>query len=139
MSHVSKQQKWILAATTLLATLAASVAMRGAETVRVTTVSPQGKVAQVRQVIVKFDEAMTPFGSPSAASPGGVTCSGAPAAATRGNARWIDQKTWAFDFENDLSPGVRCTFDLTKGIKSDADNIISGPSHSRPAARSLRA
>lgn len=66
--------------------------MYRADAARVVTVSPQGKVAQVRQVVVKFDEAMIAFGSPSAAAPGKLACSGAPAAATAGGARWIDEK-----------------------------------------------
>ncbi|GAB5099777.1 alpha-2-macroglobulin family protein [Caballeronia sp. HLA56] len=129
MSRVMKKQKWILAATTLIAAFGMSVAMYRADAARVVTVSPQGKVAQVRQVVVKFDEAMIAFGSPSAAAPGKLACSGAPAAATAGGARWIDEKTWAYDFNADLPPGVRCGIDLNSGLKSSAGNALSGPSH----------
>jgi uncharacterized protein YfaS (alpha-2-macroglobulin family) len=129
MSRVISKQKWILAATTVLAALALSVANHRADAARAVSVSPQGKVAQVRQVVVKFDEAMTAFGSPAAAAPAKLACDGAPAAATAGSARWIDEKTWAFDFNSDLPPGVRCAVDLNAGIKSAAGNALAGPSH----------
>ena len=129
MSRVTTKQKWILAATTVLAALSLSAAVHRADAARVASVSPQGKVTQVRQVVVKFDEPMTAFGSPGAAAPGKLTCSGASASATAGSGRWIDEKTWAFDFESDLPPGVRCALDLNAGIKSSAGNAIAGPSH----------
>ncbi|MDR5811927.1 MG2 domain-containing protein [Caballeronia sp. LZ019] len=129
MSRVISKQKWILAATTVLAALTFSVTNHRADAARAVSVSPQGKVAQVRQVVVKFDEAMTAFGSPAAAPPGKLACDGAPAAATAGSARWIDEKTWAFDFNSDLPPGVRCAVDLKAGIKSAAGNALAGPSH----------
>ncbi len=72
MNRVSKQQKWILAATVLFVALIFSATMHRADATRVTTVSPQGKVAQMRQVVVRFDEAMTDFGDPNAAAPGKV-------------------------------------------------------------------
>lgn len=130
MSRVITQQiKWILPATTLIAALGAGVAMHRADAARIATVSPQGKVAQVRQVVAKFDEPMIAFGSASAAAPGKVACSGASAAALAGSGRWVDAKTWAFDFEHDLPPGVRCALDLADSLKSVAGNALSGPRH----------
>ncbi|WP_250451692.1 Ig-like domain-containing alpha-2-macroglobulin family protein [Caballeronia sp. ATUFL_M2_KS44] len=129
MSRVINKQKWILAATAVLAALASSVAIHRADAARAVSVSPQGKVAQVRQVVVKFDEAMTPLGNPNAAAPAKLACDGAPAAATAGSARWIDQKTWAFDFNADLPPGVRCAVDLNAGIQSADGNALAGPNH----------
>lgn len=126
---ITQQKKWILAATTLIAALGAGVAMHRADAARIATVSPQGKVAQVRQVVAKFDEPMIAFGSASAAAPGKVACSGASAAALAGSGRWIDAKTWAFDFEHDLPPGVRCALDLADSLKSVAGNALSGPRH----------
>ncbi|QSN60213.1 Ig-like domain-containing alpha-2-macroglobulin family protein [Caballeronia sp. M1242] len=129
MSRVTNTQKWILAATTVLAALGLSAAVHRADAARAASVSPQGKVTQARQVVVKFDEPMTAFGNPAAAAPGKIACSGAPASATAGSARWIDQKTWAFDFAADLPPGVRCSIDLDAGLKSAAGNALAGPSH----------
>ncbi|QCP49447.1 alpha-2-macroglobulin [Trinickia violacea] len=95
-----------------------------ADAARTISVSPQGKVAQVRQAVVKFDEAMVPFGAPDLPNPAQLHCN--DAAATSGQGRWIDEKTWAYDFTNDLPPGVRCTLDLNGGLKSSAGNAVTG-------------
>jgi uncharacterized protein YfaS (alpha-2-macroglobulin family) len=117
--------RWAAAAVAALALMAA--AGWRAEAARVTRVTPQGKVAQVRQVVVKFDEAMAAFGSPDAPAPARVECNDPSASA--GHARWIDEKTWAWDFNADLPPGVSCTVDLGDGLKSAAGNALKGPKH----------
>ena len=128
MSRITtSQKKWILAATTLIAALGVGAAFHRADAARIASVSPQGKVAQVRQVVAKFDEPMVAFGNTAAPAPGKLTCSGASASATAGSQRWIDAKTWAFDFEHDLPPGVHCALDLADGLKSVAGNALSGP------------
>ncbi len=124
MSRVKAKQQWILVATAVLAAVVFGTAMHRADAARAVSVSPQGKVAQVRQVVVKFDEAMIAFGSPGAQAPAKVSCSSpAPAA---GTARWIDAKTWAYDFANDLPPGVKCAVDLNDGLKSVAGVALNG-------------
>lgn len=123
MSRVTTKKQWILAATALLTAALFGTAMHRADAARAVSVSPQGKVAQVRQVVVKFDEPMTAFGSPGAAAPAKVACSGA---SVGGTARWIDAKTWAYDFERDLPPGMRCAVDFNDGLKSDAGNAVTG-------------
>jgi uncharacterized protein YfaS (alpha-2-macroglobulin family) len=130
MSRITtSQKKWILAATALIAALGWSAAIHRADAARIASVSPQGKVAQVRQVVAKFDEPMIAFGNAAAAAPGKLACSGAPVSATSGSGRWIDAKTWAFDFEHDLPPGVRCALDLSDSLKSVAGNALAGPRH----------
>ncbi|SAK86975.1 alpha-2-macroglobulin family protein [Caballeronia ptereochthonis] len=130
MSRITtSQKKRILAATTLIAVLGTGAAIHRADAARIASVSPQGKVAQVRQVVAKFDEPMIAFGNAAAAAPGKLACSGAPATATAGSGRWIDARTWAFDFEHDLPPGVRCALDLSDGLKSVAGSALSGPRH----------
>jgi uncharacterized protein YfaS (alpha-2-macroglobulin family) len=96
-----------------------------ADAARITQVSPQGKVAQARQVVVKFDQAMTAFGAANAAAPARVHCDNASASA--GSGRWIDAKTWAWDFKADLPPGVRCSIDLNDALKSSAGDALTGP------------
>jgi hypothetical protein len=116
-------QKWMWAAVTALGLLAASTWR--ADAARITSVSPQGKVTQVRQVVVKFDEAMIALGTAAAPAPAQVHCN--DATASRGQARWIDEKTWAWDFATDLPPGVRCTVDLNDALKSYGGHVIAGP------------
>ena len=45
------------------------VAAGWAQAFQVSSLSPQGEVAQVRQLVVKFDEAAVNFGDPKAAAP----------------------------------------------------------------------
>ncbi|WP_406953022.1 alpha-2-macroglobulin family protein [Paraburkholderia guartelaensis] len=91
---------------------------------RAVSVSPQGTVAQVRQVVVKFDEAMVAFGAPDAKDPARLQCSNA--AASAGQGRWIDGKTWAYDFAADLPPDVQCSVTLVDALKSQAGNVVTG-------------
>ena len=86
----------------------------------ITTFSPQGEVAQVRQVRATFSESMVPFGDLRQPDPFTVQCSEA------GTGRWADDKSWAFDFKRDLPPGTRCTMIMKPGLKSVAGNAVSG-------------
>jgi uncharacterized protein YfaS (alpha-2-macroglobulin family) len=91
---------------------------------RPVSVSPQGTVAQARQVVVKFDEAMVAFGAPDAKDPARVQCSHAAAGAGQG--RWIDDKTWAYDFTSDLPPDTQCSVNFVDGLKSQAGTAVTG-------------
>ncbi|WP_179400714.1 MG2 domain-containing protein [Burkholderia guangdongensis] len=123
--NVKQQYVWAAAAAVVLGFFL-TAAWR-ADAARVTHVSPQGKVAQVRQVVVKFDESIVAFGAADAPAPARIRCNDASASA--GQARWIDDKTWAWDFAADLPPGVACAVDLKDGLKSSAGNALSGPRH----------
>ncbi|MBN3787050.1 MG2 domain-containing protein [Burkholderia sp. Ac-20353] len=104
---------------------AAAVLSLQADAARTVSVSPQGTVTEVRQSVVKFDEPMVAFGSASAPNPARVTCT--DSAAGRGQGHWLDDKTWVYDFENDLPPGVRCAVALNDGLRSVAGNAATGP------------
>ena len=78
-----------------------------AHALQITSFSPQGEVARIRQVVAKFDESAVNFGDPKAPAPLSLSCSDAQA--TKGTGRWISDRKWVFDFENDLPPGVSCT------------------------------
>ena len=75
----------------------------------IAAVSPQGEVAQVRQVTVKFSEAVVAFGDPRLADPFAITCQGAVPA---GSGRWSSDRVWVWDFREPLGPGTRCTAKL---------------------------
>ncbi|MES2936446.1 MAG: MG2 domain-containing protein [Pseudomonadota bacterium] len=92
------------------------LAPAGAFALGITSLTPQGEVAKVRQVVAKFDESAVAFGDPKAPAPLSLSCSDAQA--TRGTARWISDREWAFDFENDLPPGVSCQLQVRSGFKS---------------------
>lgn len=76
------------------------------------TVSPEGEVALVRQVLVRFDEPVVPAGDPRQAAPVTLACAGG---LPRGSGRWLDARRWVWDFEDALAPDTRCTVALRAG------------------------
>jgi alpha-2-macroglobulin len=110
---------WLLAAASVSASFPAWAQ-------KVISVSPQGEVAQVRQVVVKFDAPVVSFGDPKAANPFTLSCSDAQA--SKGNARWISGREWAFELERDLPPGVRCTLNAVSSFKSTSGAAVSSSS-----------
>ncbi|MBB2920364.1 Ig-like domain-containing alpha-2-macroglobulin family protein [Cupriavidus alkaliphilus] len=114
-------------ATVALAAALASLA-GGALAAQVSRFSPEGTVGQVRQVAIRFDEAMVPMGDVQATAPAAVSCTGA---STSGQARWIDARNWVYDFAGDLPPGVRCTVRMRAGLRSEAGNAYAGKAEYR--------
>jgi len=89
--------------------------------------SPQNTVKNVRQVAVRFSEAMVPLGSPKVeAEVFDIDCP------EKGVARWADERNWIYDFDRDLSAGVRCAFRVKAGLKTLAGRDFL---HSPPADR----
>ncbi|MBS0445290.1 MAG: alpha-2-macroglobulin [Proteobacteria bacterium] len=83
-------------------------------------VTPQGEVAQVLQVTVRFSEAVVPFGDLKQPDPMSIACEGgAPA----GSGRWANDRTWLYDFRAALGPGVRCSVSLRAGWKPLAGEL----------------
>ncbi|HZV93371.1 MAG TPA: MG2 domain-containing protein, partial [Caldimonas sp.] len=80
--------------------------MPAAYAASVVAVSPSGEVAKVREVTVKFSEAVVPFGDPRVADPFSIACQGTP---PTGAGRWASDRVWLYDFREDLPPGTRCT------------------------------
>ena len=87
-----------------------------AQAFQIVSVSPQSEVAQVRQVRIKFDESAVNFGDPKATAPVTLNCNDAQA--TKGLGRWISDREWVFDFENDLPPGISCSLRPRPELKS---------------------
>ena len=87
-------------------------------------VSPQGEVARVRQVVAKWDDSAVNFGDPKAEAPFTLSCSDAQV--TKGTGRWVTDRTWAFEFDNDLPPGVSCTLQARSGVKSPKGAELAG-------------
>ncbi len=108
----------------LLAATAALYLPISAQALQITSLSPQGEIARVRQIAVKFDDSAVNFGDPKAPAPVSLSCSDAQA--TKGSGRWISDRQWAFEFENDLPPGVSCTLQGITTFRSPKDQAISG-------------
>ena len=115
---------WAVAAgLALLASLAQAASIVGA--------SPQGEVAQVRQVAIRFSEAVVPFGDPRLADPFAITCQGA---APTGNGRWASDRIWLYDFREPLPPGTRCVVKLRSDWKPATGARAGGNAASVSAA-----
>ncbi|WP_309903614.1 MG2 domain-containing protein [Variovorax soli] len=108
-----------------LAAAALVLCSLGAHALQISSLTPQGEVARIRQVVAKFDQPAVNFGDPKAPAPLAVSCSDAQAA--KGTGRWTGEKQWVWDFENDLPPGVRCTITRIAGFKSAAGADLTGP------------
>ena len=100
--------------TRTFAAAALTLCSLGAHALQIASLTPQGEVARVRQVVAKFDQAAVNFGDPKAPAPLAVSCSDAQAG--KGTGRWTGEKQWVWDFENDLPPGVRCTVSRIAGF-----------------------
>ena len=83
--------------------------------------TPQGTVKNIRQARARFPEPMAPLGDPRGTpSPFEIACP------EPGTARWVDSRTWAYDFARDLPAGVRCTFRVAPGLTSLAGKAVAG-------------
>jgi alpha-2-macroglobulin len=117
--------------TTTKTTIACTLALAAltAQAFQITSLLPQGEVARVRQVVAKFDDSAVTFGDPKAEAPLTVRCSNPEA--SKGAGRWVTDRSWAYDFENDLPPGVSCTLQMKAGLQSAKGVALSGPSSYR--------
>ncbi len=97
-----------------------------AQAFQIVSVSPQGEVARIRQVVAKFDDSAVNFGDPKAEAPLSLSCSDAQV--TKGSGRWVTDRSWAFEFENDLPPGVSCSLQMRPGFKSAKGADLTGAS-----------
>jgi len=89
----------------------------------ISSVSPQGEVAQVRQIVVKFSEAVVPFGDLRLPDPMSVACQGT---VPTGTGRWANDRVWLYDFSEAPGPGTRCTLKARSDWKPSA-GALTGP------------
>ena len=83
--------------------------------------SPQGQNLQVHQATARFSTAMVPFSTPDQPlEPFAVDC------AAPGKGRWVDQRTWVFQFEDKLPGGMRCRFTLRDGLHALDGRAVGG-------------
>ena len=112
--------------TTTLVMIACAVTTATASAApQVEVFTPQGQAKGVRQVAVRFSEAMVAFGDPRLPDPFAVSCEG-DAARLKGQGRWADPKNWAYDFAADLPAGQRCRFTLKPELKSAGGPVVEG-------------
>ncbi|MEG0921004.1 MAG: MG2 domain-containing protein [Comamonas sp.] len=91
----------------------------------ITSVSPQGEVARVRQIVVKFDAPVVPMGDLRAAAPVKVDCDN-QFVLSQSAGRWTGPKEWVYDMADDLPPGVSCSVELQPNLKDAAGAPVKG-------------
>src|SRR5258706_9597045 len=116
-------QRWIVAAAAGLCALAS----QWAQAASIASVSPQGEVAQVRQITVKFSESVVSLGDLRLPDPMSLSCQGATPA---GSGRWANDKVWLYDFREPLPPGTRCTLKVKADWKPLAGALTGGTEYS---------
>ena len=105
---------------------------------RIESFSPEGLAKDVRQVAVRFSQPMVTFGDPRPPLDlFAIDC------AVPGVARWVDERSWVYDFAPDLPGGVACRFTLRAETQSLAGARVAGRREFRfttggPAVRSTQ-
>jgi len=88
---------------------------------RIESFSPEGLAKNVRQVAVRFSQPMVAFGDPR--PPLELFAIDCP---EQGVARWVDERSWVYDFAKDLPAGVACGFRLRDEVRSLAGARAAG-------------
>ena len=83
-----------------------------AQAASVRQASPQGEVAQVRQIRITFAQPVMPLGDLRHDDPFTVQCQGS---VPPGGGRWATDKVWVYDFVDDLGAGVHCAVEPRAG------------------------
>jgi uncharacterized protein YfaS (alpha-2-macroglobulin family) len=81
--------------------------------------TPKGTVKDVRQVAARFSEPMVAFGDPRLAAPFDIKC------AAKGHGHWADARNWLYDFDADLSAGLKCNFSTSPKLKALSGKALS--------------
>jgi len=89
-----------------------------ASAVSITSISPQGTVAQARQVRLQFSEAVVTLGDAKLPSPVDLRCrKGAENAEPKGQGRWITPREWVFELQEALPSGGACSIEARADFK----------------------
>jgi uncharacterized protein YfaS (alpha-2-macroglobulin family) len=107
---------WCVSPTTVVRAEAPSPA-----TVAAPAFSPLGSTKSVRQARARFATPMVALGDPRLPAPFTIDC------AATGSARWVDSRTWVYDFDEDLPGGLRCRFTLQPGLEDLAGRAVQAP------------
>lgn len=111
--------------TRVLLVVTAAICATQAGAARLLSVSPEGEAPRLRQVVLRFSDAMVAFGDPRAPAPADLRCEGAPAVTMTG--RWQNDRTWSFDFARELPAGVSCTVVWRDGLADQAGKPLDKP------------
>ena len=73
------------------------------------------------QALVRFDRPMVQFGDPRAPAPLDVACK------VDGDGRWLDERTWVYEFKAALPSGLRCSASTRKGLQALDGAVLAAP------------
>lgn len=101
-----------------------------AQAVEIASITPQGEVAQVQNVVVRFKAATSTLGDPRLPDPVRLDCG---AVEVQGKGRWTNEREWVFDFTKPLPAGAKCRVLARDDFKPTASHAGSGWSGLRDA------
>jgi uncharacterized protein YfaS (alpha-2-macroglobulin family) len=107
---------------------------------RIESFSPEGLAKGVRQVAVRFSQPMVALGDPRPPLElFAIACAGAEP----GVARWVDERSWVYDFAQDLPAGIACRFTLRAEARALSGARLAGRREFRfstggPAVQTVR-
>ena len=96
-----------------LALLSLLFAAGTAQAASVRQFQPQGRIDQQNRATAIFTADMVKLGETTGPEPFNVNCGNA-----KGEGRWVDPKTWAWQLARPLQPGERCEFTLKPDLKA---------------------
>jgi alpha-2-macroglobulin len=102
----------------VLALMLAPVAAFGDDAPRIVLAQPGIGNGAVERFTVRFSQAMVPLGDPRQAAPLTTSCAG--------QGRWVDQRTWVYDFAAPLTGGTQCRFEAAPKLRSVAGYDLTG-------------
>lgn len=103
--------------------LVAALMAASAAAAELESFTPLGLTSEVRQVQVRFSDAMAPIGKADAPAPFAVEC-------VPGHGYWVDERTWVYDLEATPAPATSCTFRTLPGLKNLAgEAVYSAPDY----------
>ncbi|MBB5687614.1 alpha-2-macroglobulin family protein [Sphingobium boeckii] len=104
----------------VLALAIAPVAASGDQSAQVVLATPGNGDGAIERFTMRFSADMVPLGDPRAKVPVKVECP------VGGTGRWIDTKTFVWDFAKSLPGGIACTFTLNDGLETLAGTGLGG-------------
>ena len=84
---------------------------------------PQGRIDQQNRATAIFSTEMVKAGDTSAPAPFVVNCG-----PVKGESRWVDPRTWAWQLARPLEPGERCEFFVRGGVTALSGEAMTGKS-----------
>lgn len=105
------------------AVLACALYLPSAWAAQIVQFSPQGTVANIERVSLRFDKDVIAFGESQMPPPVTVSCDDAEAS---GHGRWTDARRWYFVFSDTVGPGVQCTATLNPNFSTLDNEAVTG-------------